>query len=177
MDPTHNLCPSSHCPVRETRSHTGLVAVTQICSSRQEIIQGLLCISITVGPSHMLFWHRRPNSKAFPRPFLGQDLDLVMKGLILKGSQEVIKRCAHLQSLQAGAKCLYRSFLLENWCHLGDNAYNFFRLNTYLFKSQLHIISWKQGDLTILWSSFNPTGISKNLMQYLGFFYKKKIVW
>lgn len=34
---THNLCPSSCCPVRGTRYHTGLVAASQICSSRQEI--------------------------------------------------------------------------------------------------------------------------------------------
>lgn len=135
---TH-LCPSLLCPVRETRSHTGLAAVSQISPTDWRYIQGLRCRSITVGPTHMFFWHR-PNSKAFPRPFLGQDLDLVMRGLVLKGSQEVIKRCSHFQFLQAEAKSLYRSFLLEIWCRLGDNAYHFFKLNTYLFKSQIHII-------------------------------------
>jgi len=50
-----------------------------------------------MGPGHKLFWHRRPNSKAFPRASLGQDPDFLVRGLGLKASQQVVKRYAYLR--------------------------------------------------------------------------------
>lgn len=110
------------------------------------------------------------------KAFLSQDLDFVVRGLVLKASQQAIKRHAHLQTLQAGAMSAYRRFLLENFCHLGDNAYNLFRLHIFLFKPQINIIAWKQGNPTTPYSSFNPIGIYRHLMEYIELSCKNKIV-